>query len=261
MAVLDRPTGRPLRIGHRGAPALAEENTITSFRAAVAAGVDLVEFDISTLPDGTIVVAHSGNVAEITKGALRSPRHAPTLEELRQHAPGLATLDEVLAFFGGEAPGVGLQLDLKAVDAAAVAGRVVGHGLVSRTVVSSTSVRMLRAVSSAAPGIATGLTYPHDRLGISTRRGMEPVVAIGLQAMRARAVVRLPRLAAAAGGDAVFLHHRIVTPAVVRRLHAGGLSVLAWTVDAVEDIVRVVGAGVDGVISNDPAMLLATLEP
>ena len=56
---LERRDGRPLRIGHRGAPALAPENTLRSFRAAVEVGVDLVEFDVIALDDGELVVAHS----------------------------------------------------------------------------------------------------------------------------------------------------------------------------------------------------------
>ena len=52
MISLERPGGRPLRIGHRGAPALAPENTLPSFRAAVDVGVDLVEFDVAEGPGG-----------------------------------------------------------------------------------------------------------------------------------------------------------------------------------------------------------------
>lgn len=57
------------------------------------------------------------------------------------------------------------------------------------------------------------------------------------------------------------LQHRLVTPAAVARAHAAGVPVLAWTVDDPEDVARVVDAGVDAVISNDPGTLLATLAP
>ena len=56
---LERRDGRPLRIGHRGAAALAPENTLASFRAAIEAGVDLIEFDVMAGRDGELVVAHS----------------------------------------------------------------------------------------------------------------------------------------------------------------------------------------------------------
>ena len=57
MIALDERAGRPLRIGHRGAAMLAPENTLASFRAAVEAGVDLIEFDV--IRHGSrLVVAH-----------------------------------------------------------------------------------------------------------------------------------------------------------------------------------------------------------
>ena len=53
-----RGDGRVLRIGHRGAATLAPENTLQAFEIAVGLGVDLVEFDVVSLADGTLVVAH-----------------------------------------------------------------------------------------------------------------------------------------------------------------------------------------------------------
>jgi glycerophosphoryl diester phosphodiesterase len=55
-----------------------------------------------------------------------------------------------------------------------------------------------------------------------------------------------------AGATALMLQHALVTPAAVARAHALGAPVLAWTVDEQADLDRVVAAGVDGVISNDP---------
>jgi glycerophosphoryl diester phosphodiesterase len=56
------------------------------------------------------------------------------------------------------------------------------------------------------------------------------------------------------------LQHRLVTESSVARAHAEGLPVLAWTVDERADLERVVAAGVDGVITNDPRIFVATLE-
>ena len=55
------------------------------------------------------------------------------------------------------------------------------------------------------------------------------------------------------------LQHMLVTPAAVRRAHELGAPVLAWTVDERPDLERVLAAGVDGIVTNDPATLLATL--
>ena len=55
------------------------------------------------------------------------------------------------------------------------------------------------------------------------------------------------------------LQHRLVTPAAVERAHAIGVPVLAWTVDDLGELARVVEAGVDGVITNDPSIVVAML--
>lgn len=83
MISLERRDGRPLRIGHRGAKALAPENTLAAFRAAIEAGVDLVEFDVIAGRDRALLVAHG-------------------LEDVGPETP---TLDEALRFFVDEAPG------------------------------------------------------------------------------------------------------------------------------------------------------------
>jgi glycerophosphoryl diester phosphodiesterase len=46
------------RIGHRGAPVSAPENTVASVRAAIAAGVDAVEFDVKFTADRKLIVIY-----------------------------------------------------------------------------------------------------------------------------------------------------------------------------------------------------------
>ena len=57
-----------LRVGHRGAAALAPENTLRSFEAALACGVDAIEFDVLDLVGGPLVLAHSNDLAEVSHG-------------------------------------------------------------------------------------------------------------------------------------------------------------------------------------------------
>ena len=77
MIDLRRPTGRFARVGHRGASALAPENTLEAFALAVELGCDMLEFDVLDAADGTLVVAHV-------------PR--------RSRAPGVVSLDAVCIF-------------------------------------------------------------------------------------------------------------------------------------------------------------------
>ncbi len=261
MISLDRTDRGPLRIGHRGAAKLAPENTIRSFEAAVAAGVDLVEFDVLDLPLGPLVVAHSDRLDEVSHGTAKGSVRARTLDELREVAPDLPTLDEALAFFHDAAPDVGLHIDLK-LDTRLdeLASAVCRFGLETRTVVSAFHTRRLHEVARYGPGIRIGFTYPEDRMSISRRPHLWPLVALGLATLRASVPLRLPRLVRRAGATAVMLQHRLVTDASVEHAHRIGVPVLAWTVDDPSELARVVATGVDGVITNDPT-IFATLEP
>jgi glycerophosphoryl diester phosphodiesterase len=237
---LSRPQGRPLVVGHRGAAAVAPENSIEGFRAAAALGVDVIEFDVLPIPGGPIVVGHS-------------------LEEL---APAPPTFAEALAWFAEEAPHIGLHVDFKGSqrvdEAAALLQR---HDMDGRAVLSSVSPQVLGAAGRVSPRIRLALTYPDDRLGIAKRPMLRPLVEAALEALRASLPFRLPSLLRHAQAGALMLQHRVVSRAAVARSHAVGVPVLAWTVDDPADVHRVVEAGVDGVITNDPQMLLATLTP
>jgi glycerophosphoryl diester phosphodiesterase len=57
---------------------------------------------------------------------------------------------------------------------------------------------------------------------------------------------------ARAGAGALMLQHRLATRAAIARMQARGIPVLAWTVDEPDELERLVAAGVDGVITNDP---------
>lgn len=254
MIALHRPDGgEVLRIGHRGAALLAPENTLRSFREAVAHGCDLIEFDVLDLERGPLVLAHSNHLDEVSHGAARGTVRDRTLQELRELAPELPTFEEALAFFVDEAPQVGLHIDLKLRDRLdELVASLVRHGLQRRTVVSTTHVASLREVARRDVHVRIGLTYPDDRLGISRRPALWPVVSLGLSAMRASVPSRLPRMTGRAGASAVMLQHRLVTERAVARAHALGLAVLTWTVDERAELERVEACGVDGVITNDP---------
>jgi glycerophosphoryl diester phosphodiesterase len=251
---------RFLRIGHRGAAALAPENTLRSFRAAAAVGVDLIEFDVLDLAAGPLVLAHSDHLDEVSHGVASGRVRDKSLDVLRESAPELPTLDDALTFFVDEAPEIGLHIDLKLqarLDELAAAVR--RHGLVDRTVVSSFRVPALHAVARHAPGIRLGFTYPEDKLSISRKPHLWPIVALGLGAMRAAVPRRMSGFLRRAGASVVMLNHRLVTEAAVAAAHQEGAPVLAWTVDDPLELERVVACGADGVISNDPRIFVATL--
>ena len=235
-----REDGPVIRVGHRGAAALAPENTLQSFAAALDHGVDAIEFDVLALPDGPLVLGHS-------------------LAELPDER---ATLDEALEFLRER--DVALHVDLKLTTRLEeVAAAIERHGVAGRTVVSSFHLPSLRAVAASAPQLPIGFTYPEDRYGVSKRRGMKPVIRLGTLALRRAVVARIPQMIARAGATALMLQHAVVSPAAVARAHAAGAAVWAWTVDDPAELARLEAAGVDAVISNDPRIFsgVATLPP
>jgi glycerophosphoryl diester phosphodiesterase len=259
---LERRDGRPLRIGHRGAAALAPENTLASFREAVDVGVDLIEFDVLELRGGELVVAHSYDLHEVSHGALRGNLATMTMEELRAACPDLPTLDDALAFFVDEAPEVGAHVDLKSPAAASgVAAAVRRFGMLERSFVSSFHFRALRGLAALEPGLRLGATFPRDVFRLHGRgRGADAAVGGGLSALRTVTPRLVGLLLARSGATALVLHHGVVSEGAVGRAHARTAPVVAWTVDDRTDLDRVSEAGVDAVVTNNPSIFVSTLE-
>ena len=225
-----RRDGPPLRVGHRGAPALAPENTLPSIAAAIESGVDLVEIDV---------------VAD--REALRL---AHSTAQLTPESPVLA---DALAFIAERDVGVILDLKSAGIEGDAVEG-LRCHGLLQRSVVASFHPRALRVLRQLEPALTTGLSYPFDRAGISERPAFQPLIRAGLAGLRRTLPARIGRMLARAGADAAMLHYALVSRRLVERCHARGAAVLAWTVLDEEALRSVLVAGVDGVIANDPRL-------
>src|SRR3954469_21240248 len=102
-----------LRIGHRGAAALAPENTIASLALAVELGCDLVELDVIRL-DGELVLGHSG-------------------DELSGDP---ATFDEGRRLLGPTGRGIHVDLKMPGTEEA-IARSLRAHGLVEQSLVST----------------------------------------------------------------------------------------------------------------------------
>src|SRR5215212_5464634 len=64
---------RPLTVGHRGASALAPENTLRAFQVAIEHGLDMAELDVHLSRDGQLMVIHD---ADLQRSAARPERVA-----------------------------------------------------------------------------------------------------------------------------------------------------------------------------------------
>ena len=255
---LERRDGVPLIVGHRGAAAVAPENTLAAFEAALEVGVDAIEFDVLDLPAGPLILAHSDDLHEVSHGAATGLVRTSSLAELRGVAPDLPTLDEALDWFAARE--VTLHVDLKLTTRLdELVAAIESRGLAPRTIVSSFHVPSLLEIARLAPEIAIGRTYPEDRYGVARRPALRPVLRVGTTALRRALALRVPAMLEQAGAGALMLHHAVVSPAAVAKAHSRGAVVWTWTVDDPAEGRRVAAAGVDAVISNDPAALAATL--
>ena len=220
-----------LRIGHRGAAALAPANTIQAVEAALAHGVDLVELDVFGRPDRTLVLGHSR-------------------KELGEEP---VTLEDVFAFLAETASDVGLLADLKGAGWEQELVRALRrHDLVERTVASTSDVRALQTLRRIEPRLGRSRTYPRGRVYPGTRRVSIPVRGPVLAAMRLALPFRIAGLIEKVGASAVTLKHDVVSRRVVERCHELGVAVFTWTVNDRELCGWLDDVGVDGVISDDP---------
>ena len=222
------------RVGHKGADHVAPGNTFESFSAALEAGVDMIEFDVLSLRDGRLVLAH-----DYEDAARREP----------------VTLEEGLDHFADEAyAAVELDVDMKlpGYEREVIEG-LTRLGLSERSLISSHYLESLARVSELAPGMRRGWSVPRVRRNYM-RSPLAPVAWLIARVWRARLPGKAAALVRAGQIDAVMAHWILVSPRLVRRIQEAGGEVYVWTVDDRRRIRRLEKLGVDGVITNDPRL-------
>jgi glycerophosphoryl diester phosphodiesterase len=227
------------RVGHKGADHIAPGNTVASFDAALAANVDMIEFDVlpedHTAPAGSrLVLAHDYE---------HVPPDALTLEQGLAHLASARFAD------------VELDVDLKLPGyEQPVIEALRRYELVQRTIVSTMYMRSLVALRELEPKLRLGWSVPRVRRDYTASKlTMVPAYALLFRVRR-----RLPQVAAghvrAGRCDALMAHWRLVTPRLVRALGEAGGDLYVWTVDDARRIRALEALGVTGVITNDPRL-------
>jgi len=223
-----------IRVGHKGAHHIAPGNTIESFEAALAHGVDMIEFDVLRTRDGRLVLAHDYADADG-----RDP----------------LSLEVGLDHFAGEAyAGIELDVDLKLPGyEREVAEGLLERELGGRSLVSSHYPESLDRLGELAPGLRRGWSVPRVQRNYMRSPLAVPAYAVA-RAMRARLPGRASARIEAGGCEAIMAHQLLVSARLVRRVHGAGGQVYVWTVDSARRIAALETLGVDGVITNDPRL-------
>jgi glycerophosphoryl diester phosphodiesterase len=220
------------RIGHKGADHIAPGNTVASFDAALAHGVDMIEFDVLEHA-GQLILAHD-----------------------YEHVDGAPTLDEGLAHLASSAfDGVELDVDLKLPGyEERVVAKLREYGLVERALVSSNWMRSLVVLRRLEPKLRLGWSVPRLRNDPTLHPLTRLPAYAGAAYVRARLPSAVKRHLAAGRCDALMCHWRLVSPRLVRAVRAAGGELYVWTVDDGRRIGRLEQLGVTGVITNDPRL-------
>ena len=241
------------------------ENTIPAFEYAIKEGANAIELDLQVTKDNVLIVSHdptlhppictgpqpnavirqltAAQLREWDCGAVKNPGYPQ-----QQAVPGtrLPTFDEVLGL--ASRGNFDFNIEMKSYPerpeytpapdeyAKMVWDRVRAHKLEKRAIVQSFDWRTLVALRKIAPDV---------RISALTEKDTRAFAAIAKDAGNAQIVAP---------------QYGLVTPEKVAAAHAAGLQVVPWTANTVEVWDKLIAAKVDGIISDDPAALIAHLK-
>lgn len=253
------PLRRPRLYAHRGASVDFPENTLLAFRAALEQGADALETDLHLTRDGAIVVAHDADGRRMA-GVARAIRESK-LAEIRRWNVGygfrasdgstpyrdapqrVPTLEELLDAF----PGVVINVDLK-------------------TPTLRLSERFRAIIEQRSDGERVQVGSFHHRLiwalrrsgyaGVTALTAAEVLLLLGRpellkRALRGAAVrAQIPQML----GPVL-----LASPRLLRNARACGIPVDVFTINDPERARMFARQGVDGVMSDEPALIAGAL--
>jgi len=247
----------PAVFAHRGGAALAPENTLAAFDRGLTLGADGIELDVRLSRDRVVVVNHDATVDRTTDG--RGALSALTADELarldagyrfqegasrhpfRGCGIGVPRLADVLSQFRGarviiELKGSSQALALATVDVVRQADAL------DRVCIGSSSLRGLRAVRAAEPAIATSAAREEVRWAVYRGWFGRP------PSRRAKySCFQVPERAGAT---------RVVSPKFVHAARRAGRPVQVWTINREDDARRLLGWGVQALITDRPDIMV-----
>ena len=228
-------------IAHRGSSRAAPENTLAAVRRAIADGADWVEIDVQETADGEVVVFHDSDFMKlagvnlkiwdatladlqaIDMGGWFAPEfkdeRVPTLGQVLDACRGKAGVTIELKYYGHD-----VQLEQRVVDV------VEAHGMASAIAVMSLKADAVKKMKSLRPKWKVGL--------------LMSVAAGDLQKIEA---------------DFLAINADFADRRFIRSAHGMGKRVSVWTVNDAQTMSRMISRGVDGLITDQPALARSVL--
>lgn len=246
----------PRVLAHRGlvTPEAARggiaENSFAAVAAAHSAGATYVESDCHLTADGTVVLFHDADLSRVTGDPRRIAEvDVSELETLMAGRGGLITLAQALDAF----PTVRFNLDVKARDAATAVGTIIAP-FAHRVLVTSFSDGRRRAALAAAAAAGRGI-LPATSAGTATIAQLLAALSMRSGRLVARALRGIDALQVPERQGRL----RVVTRRFIAAAHRNGVEVHVWTVNAPDDMRRLVEMGVDGIVTDRADIALGVL--
>jgi glycerophosphoryl diester phosphodiesterase len=253
----------PIVMGHRGCAGEAPENTLASFARALADGAAVLETDVHLTRDGEPVLIHDDEVDRVTDGSGRvADFDLVALQKLdaahhfsrdggrshpeRDRGHRVPSLREVLAAFPGARFNLELKEDLPGLVEETLAA-VAEAGRCDTTLVTSGDDSLMRRLRARLAG-----ADPAPALGASPAE----VAGFAISALRGGAPPAGPM---ALQIPTEFAGQPLVTPALVAHAHRHGVQIHVWTIDEEDEMERLLDLGVDGIVTDFPARMVALL--
>lgn len=251
----------PLIIGHRGASAVAPENTMAAFREAIAVGSDGIEFDVRLTCDGVPVVIHDNSlyrtggspqlISDLTWSELKSIDVGSWFARKKNLPPGsfanetVSSLRELFTLFESNNLTLCLEMKCDSVEEYAPLAEtccrlIEEHGLKDRVIVECFKLAALGILKQLDAEVKTAALF-------------EPSFSTPSVLLDQSVITQ----ATAVGAAYLALHHRLARQSLVEKAKLAGLRVAVWTVDDPAWIERARVMGIEALITNDPAAMLA----
>jgi len=217
-------------VGHRGARAIAPENTLKAISAGMVCA-DYVEVDVRLSRDGIPVIIHDARLDRTTSGT--GQVNDLSLKELKELDAGngekIPTLEEVITVViqGNR----GIIIEIKEPGSEEIICSVLGNFIVANVMAVSFHSGSLSIMKTCLPGLKTGIIVPNNQWNHHVEESGFSFDCI------------LPRL-------------DILTPDLVRHAHDSGNRVLPWTLNTWGELKMALIMGVDGFFTDDPCNAL-----
>ena len=253
--------GRPLVMAHRGGGGLWPENTLYAFERAVEIGADVIETEVHSTADNTLVFIHDETVDRTTNGT--GPVNSLSLKELKKIDAGyhwtadggrtfpfrgkgitVPTLEEVFTAL----PDQRINIDMKQINpplAAQLCEMIHAFDMVEKVMVASFSNKALRDFRQICPTVATSASRREVTLFF-----LSNLIFLGSAYGPACHALQIPEFSSG-------LH--VLTKRFLQTARSVNLKVHVWTINQVKDMKRLLELGVDGIITDYPDQLISLL--